>query len=197
MVSQSGLSAGEWVLIHAVGSGVGTAAVQIAEAIGARSIGTSRTSEKIDRVKEFGLNEGLLVKETKFAEQVRSITGGAGVNVVLELVGGDYVSEDLDCIAIKGRIIIVGLLAGAKVDFHLGKLLTKRAVVRGTTLRARPLEEKIIAGQLLAQHIVPLIEAGKIRPVIDKVFELADSAKAHAYMESDDNFGKIILRVGD
>lgn len=197
MVAQCNLSAGEWVLIHAVGSGVGTAAVQIAEAIGARSIGTSRTSEKIDRVKEFGLNHGIVVKEPLFADQVKSITGGAGVHAVLELVGGNYVSEDLDCVATKGRIIVVGLLAGAKVDFSLGKLLTKRVLVRGTTLRARPLEEKIAAGQLLAQNIVPLIESGKLQPVVDKIFDLADSSKAHSYMESDDNFGKIVLRVSE
>lgn len=197
MVTQCKLSAGEWVLIHAVGSGVGTAAVQIAEAIGARSIGTSRTNEKLDKVREFGISHGLLVKEPVFAEEVKSITGGAGVHVVLELVGGSYVAEDLECVATKGRIIVVGLLAGAKVDFNLGKLLTKRVNMRGTTLRARPIEEKIAAGQLLEQNIAPLVESEKLRPVIDKIYDLADASKAHSYMESDDNFGKIVLKVND
>lgn len=196
MVCQGGLSAGESVLIHAVGSGVGTAALQIADAIGANAVGTTRNEEKLRQARELGLNCGVVAKEGRFAEAVLEHFPH-GVNVVLELVGGDYVSEDLDCIATRGRIILVGLLAGRSVDLDLGKVLRKRACIQGTTLRARPLEEKILAGKVLAENIVPLLESGKLRPSIDQVFPLKDAAEAHRYLESNESFGKVILKVGE
>ena len=197
MVCQSGLSAGEWVLISAVGSGVGTAAVQIAKAIGARSIGTSRTADKLKHARELGLDHGIHTEDGKFAEQVNSITDGRGVDLVLELVGGPYFQEDLDCVRYQGRIIIVGLLAGRKVECELGKILGKRINVRGTTLRSRPLEQKILAGQTLQNNIAPLVEKGLLKPLIDKEFKIEDASKAHEYMESNKNFGTIVLKVSD
>ncbi len=197
MVVQGGLAAGEWLLIHALGSGVGVAALQIAGAIGARVIGTSRTKEKLEEARTLGLVHGVVCSEgAEFAESVLSITG-SGVNVVLELVGGPYLAEDLKCLASQGRIVLVGLLAGRSLEVDLGMILRKRANIRGTTLRARPLEEKILAGRVLEENIVPLIESGKLKPSIDKVFPLAEAGEAHAYMESDGNFGKIILKVSD
>lgn len=195
MVSQGGLRSGEWVLIHAVGSGVGTAAVQICRALGARCIGTSRTKDKIDRAMELGMHRGIIMEKGDFADQVKTIVGGDGVNLVLELVGGSYVVEDLECIANQGRIILVGLLAGAKVEVNLGAILRKRVLVKGTTLRARPLEEKIVAGQLLANNIVPLFESGQLKPIVDKTFALADVVKAHEYVEKNDSFGKVVLTL--
>lgn len=195
MVSQCGLSAGERVLISAVGSGVGTAAIQIAKAIGARTIGTTRSQDKLKEAQKLGLDEGIVVSDGKFAHRVKEITEGRGVDVVLELVGGEYFSEDLNCVTYQGRIIIVGLLAGRKVEADLGRILAGRINVRGTTLRARPLEQKILAGQILSNNISPLVEAGKLKPLIDKVYDLEDVQEAHKYMESNESFGKIVLRV--
>jgi NADPH:quinone reductase len=195
IVSQGNLRSGDWVLIHAVGSGVGTAAVQICRALGARSVGTSRTKDKIDRAMELGLNRGIVMEKGDFSAEVKTIVGEQGVNVILELVGGDYVAEDLECIASQGRLILVGLLAGAKVDMNLGLLLRKRAMIKGTSLRARPLEEKIVAGQLLANNIVPLLESGALKPIIDRTFPLADAANAHEFMEKNDSFGKVVLTL--
>jgi putative PIG3 family NAD(P)H quinone oxidoreductase len=195
MVTQCGLSAGETVLVHAVGSGVGTAAVQIARAIGARSIGTARTADKLERAKALGMNEGIWVEGGKFADAVRSHSGGRGADVVLELVGGSYVNEDLRSVAQGGRIVVVGLLAGPRVELDLPLLLHKRITVRGTVLRARPLEEKIAATQVFARHVVPLIEAGALQPVIDRVLPLAQAGDAHAYVASNEGFGKVVLKV--
>jgi NADPH2:quinone reductase len=195
MVTQAGLASGERVLVHAVGSGVGTAAVQIARAIGARSIGTARGADKIERAKTLGLDEGIVPRDGRFADAVMKLTDGVGVDVVVELVGGAYVAEDLACIALKGRIALVGILAGPRVDFDLGALLRKRADIRGTMLRSRPLEEKIAATQAFARHVVPLFERGVLRPVVDRVLPLEKAAEAHAAMAANDGFGKIVLEV--
>ncbi len=195
MVLQCGLTSGETMLISAVGSGVGTAAIQIANAIGATSIGTARSQNKIDTAKELGLTHGIVLEEEKFAKQVMQLTEGRGVDVVIELVGGDYLKDDITCAARKARIIIVGLLRGARTELDMGQVLSKRLKVLGTTLRARPIEEKIQVSQSFAKHVVPLFEAGKLKPVVDRVFKLEEAAEAHQYMESNSNFGKIILSM--
>lgn len=195
VVVQCGLMSGQTVLIHAVGSGVGLAAVQIVKALSAISIGTARSQDKIERAREFGLQHGILARESTFAEEVLSLTGGKGVDIVLELVGGSYVPEDLKCLAPKGRAVIVGLVNGARCDFDLATLLRKRIMLKGTTLRARPLEEKIQAIQILSSNIVPLLEAGILRPTVDKVLPLAEAGEAHRYMEENLNFGKIVLQM--
>jgi putative PIG3 family NAD(P)H quinone oxidoreductase len=195
MVTQARLGCGERVLIHAVGSGVGTAAAQIARAIGARSIGTARTLAKIDRAKEVGLDDGVLVTSGRFADEVLRRTGPTGVDVILELVGGDYLSEDLACASSRARIVLVGMLAGARTEIDLGSILRKRITIVGTMLRARPLEEKIQATQAFARHVVPLLASGALHPVIDRTFPLVEAAKAHAYMATNDSFGKIVLTL--
>jgi len=196
MVDQGELTAGETVLIHAAGSGVGTAAVQIARAIGARSIGTARTSAKLDRARELGLDEGIVVAgDASFADEVRARTGGRGVDVVVELVGGAYVGQDLACVAHKGRIVVIGMMAGTRVDFDLSTLMRKRAVVRGTMLRSRPLEEKILTALALDKHLVPLFARGALKPIVDRVFPLRDAAEAHRAMQSNETFGKVVLTV--
>lgn len=199
MVAQCKLEPGDTVLIHAVGSGVGTAAVQIGRAIGARTIGTTRTQKKLDKVRQLGLglDEGLVVEGADFADDVMELTGGQGVDVVLELNGGNYVAEDLRCLAMKGRVVVVGLLAGIDTRLDLARVLSRRLQIRGTTLRARPIEEKIAAGRLLARHIAPLLERGVFKPVIDKVFPLDEAAAAHKYVEENENIGKVILEVKD
>lgn len=195
IVTQARLGSGERVLIHAVGSGVGTAAAQIARAIGARSIGTARTLAKLDRARELGLDDGVLVKEGRFAAEVLTRTDQAGVDVILELVGGDYLGEDLACAAPRARVVLVGMLGGARTEIDLGSVLRKRVTIVGTMLRSRPLEEKIQAMQAFARHLVPLFESGALRPVIDRTFPLSLAAKAHAYMATNDGFGKIVLTV--
>jgi len=195
MVTQGGLAAGETVLINAVGSGVGTAAVQIAAAVGARAIGTTRTAAKLERARELGLADGVVVEEGSFAGGVKQLTGGRGADVVLELVGGGYLAEDLRCTAPLGRIVLVGLMAGVRADLDLGTLLRKRISIRGTVLRSRPLEEKIEAAQLFARHLVPLFAQKRLRPIVDRAFPLADAAAAHVYVQSNQGFGKVVLEV--
>jgi putative PIG3 family NAD(P)H quinone oxidoreductase len=193
MVTQGRLSAGETVLVHAVGSGVGTAAVQIARTIGATSIGTARTADKLDRARAVGMHEGVHTPQGKFADAVLGLSAGRGVDVVLELVGGAYLPEDLACMAPRARMVLVGLLAGATADVNLGLVLRKRLEIRGTVLRARPLEEKIEAAQQFARHVVPLIARGDYRAVVDRVYPLARAAEAHAYIASNEGFGKTVL----
>jgi NADPH2:quinone reductase len=196
MVDQGELGAGETVLVHAAGSGVGTAAIQIARAIGARSIGTARTADKLERARALGLDEGLVPEGGKFADAVRKRTGGRGVDVVVELVGGAYVEQDLACIATKGRIVVIGTMGGTQVEMNLGILMHKRAEIRGTMLRARPLEEKILVAQALQRHLVPLFERGTLKPIVDRVLPLAHAGEAHRAMQSSETFGKIVLDVG-
>jgi len=196
MVDQARLAAGETVLVHAVGSGVGTAAIQIARAIGARSIGTARTADKLERARALGLDEGILAGDAKFADEVRKRTGGRGIDVVVELVGGAYVAQDVACIATKGRIVVVGMMAGPQCDLDLGALMRKRAEIRGTMLRSRPLEEKILAARALERHLVPLFARGTLKPIVAKVLPLAEAGEAHRLMQSNETFGKIVLEVG-
>lgn len=189
MVSQGGLAAGETVLIHAVGSGVGTAAVQIAKAIGATSIGSARTADKLDRAKALGLDHGVLVgSDAKFADKLPHAP-----DVVLELVGGAYVPESLAALALRGRLVLVGLMAGVSAEVPLGMLLYKRLAVIGTTMRARPLEGKIAAGQVLKRNITPLVAKGAFQPIVDRVLPLEKAADALDAMASNTTFGKIVL----
>jgi NADPH:quinone reductase len=196
LVVQARLAPGERVLVHAAGSGVGTAGVQIARALGCFVVGTSRTADKLERAKELGLDAGLLTRGATFAAAVLDATGKAGVDVVLELVGGAYVAEDLRAIALKGRIVLVGLTAGMQGEIDLGLLLRKRATLKGTVLRARPLEEKIQAAQVLERNISPWVAKRIVKPVIDRVFPLEEAGGAHAYVAADQSFGKVLLRIG-
>jgi NADPH:quinone reductase len=195
MVTLAGLGSGERVLIHAVGSGVGTAASQIARAVGARSIGTARTHAKLERSSALGLDEGIVATGGRFAEEVLRRTGGEGVDVVLDLVGGEYLGENVACAAPRGRIVVVGLLAGTLAQLDLGTLLRKRLTVVGTMLRSRPLEEKILAMQLFARHVAPLFERGALRAVVDRTLPLEKAGEAHVYVASNDGFGKVVLSV--
>ncbi len=196
MVTQARLAAGETVLVTAVGSGVGTAAVQIARAIGATAIGTSRTADKLALATPLGMRHGVTVgKDGKFADAVRKLTGDTGVDVVLELVGGAYVEEDIACLAPRGRLVLVGLLAGVRADVDLGTVLRRRLEVHGTVLRARPLEEKILAARTFERNVVPLIASGAMKAIVGKTFPLSEAAAAHAYVAGNDGFGKVVLRV--
>jgi NADPH:quinone reductase len=191
--TQAGLREGERVLIHAVGSGVGLAAVQLVRSKQAVPYGTSRTQDKIDGAREFGLEKGIILGETLKAFS-NEVTGGRGFNVILDLIGGPYAGASVNLLALKGRLMLVGTVAGGKSEFNLAALLSKRARVIGTVLRSRPLEEKIAVTQAFANEVVPLLASGRVRPVIDREFAMEDVAQAHAYLESNGSFGKVVLR---
>lgn len=194
MVVQGGLGAGETVLVHAAGSGVGTAAVQLAKAVGARVIATARSGDKLRMVAELGADYVLQVSDGSFAEPVLAIAPG-GVDVVLELVGGAYLAEDVRALATLGRIVLVGLVGGRSAELDLGLILRKRARLLGTVLRSRPLEEKIAAHRLLEQRLVPLFESEALAPVVDQVLDLAEAELAHERMKQNQGVGKLVLRV--
>lgn len=189
---QEGLVAGETLLVHAVGSGVGTAAVQLARRAGARVVGTSRTPEKLHRARGVGLDEAVLADE-RWPERVLELTGGRGVDVILDLVGGPYLAGNQRVIAERGRHIVVGVPAGAEATLDLRGLMGRRASIRGTVLRARPLAEKEALARAFTRDVLPGFAAGELRPVIDRTFPAAEAAEAHRYMEENRNFGKILL----
>ena len=186
--TQALLKEGETLLIHAVGSGVGLAGLQLGKAFGAKVIGTSRTADKLERCREFGLDEAIVADDGRFAEKISS-----GVDVILDLVGGAYFEENLKCLAVKGRLMLVGLTAGSKAEIDLGTALRKRAKIIGTVLRGRSTEEKAAAIRRFADEVVPLLESGNVVPNIDKVFAAGDVREAHEYLESNESFGKVIL----
>lgn len=195
IITQCDLKEDESLLIHAVGSGVGLAALQIAKSKGSKVFGTSRTRSKLDEATRFGLDGGCSIgREIEFAQEIAVMNGGRDIDVVLDLVGGAYFPENLKAIASKGRIIQVGLTAGRKAEIDLGLLLLKRAKVMGTTLRGRSVEEKSAAIRAFADDTLPLIADGKIRPNLDRVFDFREVRAAHDYLESNKSFGKVILR---
>ena len=197
LFTRAGLHMGERVLIHAAASGVGTAAIQVAHAAGATVHGTSRTADKLQRLDELnlGLDKSVAVggQPANFVEAVQKWTNGAGVDVILDLVGGDYFAANLEALASRGRLICVGAMAGAKSEIDLVLLLGKRVTVIGTMLRGRSIEEKAEATRLLASAVLPLISRGAIRPVIDRVYPVDEIRDAHERMESNASFGKIVL----
>ena len=195
LFNQCELKMGERVLIHAVGSGVGTAAVQLARQAGAITWGTAGSPEKLAKAAELGLEVGINYREEEFEEVVQRQTGGQGVDVILDVIGGPYYEANLRSLALRGRMVLVGSLGGSQVETSLGLLSSKRLRVHGTVLRARPLEEKIALSQQVQKHLLPLFEAGRLRPVVDRVFPLAEVAAAHEYMEANLNFGKIVLTM--
>ena len=199
LFTQARLAPGERVLVHAVGSGVGTAAVQLARAAGAVAVfGTARTAEKIERAREFGLDEGVAVRDDPgaFAEAVRGWTKGAGVNVVLDLVGASYMAASLDALAPRGRMVLVGTMGGADGALDYRKMMGKRLTLMGTVLRARSVEEKAAAVRLFAAQVVPLFARGVLRPVLDSSYPLAEAEAAYARLESNATFGKVVIEVG-
>ncbi len=188
------LAPGETLLVHAIGSGVGLAALQLAHAVGARVFGTSRSAWKLKRATELGLDLAIDVGREAFDEVVLGATGGKGVETVLDLVGGGYLSGNLRALARRGRMAVVGLVAGRTAELDLGLLLRKRLTLIGTVLRSRSLEEKIAVAAAFRETALPLFETGRLRPVVDRVYPFAEVVAAHEYMESDRNFGKIVLR---
>lgn len=193
---QCDLVAGESLLIHAAGSGVGVAGVQIAKVMGATPvIGTAGNAEKLAQARDIGLDVGINYHETDFADEALAATGGRGVDVILDVVGADYWDRNLKALAPKGRMVLVGLMSGGSVTANLGMLLGKRLQVRGTVLRARSLEEKATATRAFEKSVLPHMASGRVKAIVDRTFPLAEAAAAQIYMESNANFGKIVLEV--
>lgn len=194
---QAGLRPGETVLVNAVGSGVGLAAVQLVRAIQAVPYGTSRTASKLDQAKEYGMEDGLVVRDNfdDLLAAMEQITRGRGVNVMLDLVGGPYVKAGQKLLAVKGRMILVGTMGGSSYELESRYVMSKRLEIRGTVLRARSLEEKIRATQSFAAEVVPLLASGVLRPVIDSTFALEDIADAHRRLESNHSTGKVVIEI--
>jgi putative PIG3 family NAD(P)H quinone oxidoreductase len=191
-----GLSAGETVLIHAGGSGVGTAGTQMAHQAGARVFITAGTAEKITKSKMLGCTEGINYKAHDFAEEIMRLTGGEGVDVIQDFIGAPYLERNLSILKPRGRLVIVGLMGGATGEVNLGVILRKRLQIFGSVMRPLPLEEKIRITQRFMDTWLPLLREGKIKPIIDTVMPLSQAGEAHEYMEANRNFGKIILKVG-
>lgn len=194
LVVQGGLTSGRVALVHAGGSGVGTAGIQIAKAVGARVVVTA-SAGKVGRCLELGADRAVDYATEDFVAVARELTGGRGVDVVLDVIGGDYVDRNVAALRVGGRIVQVGVMGGGVVPVNLGMLLPKRASLIGTVLRARPLEEKIAITQRFAAELLPLFDTGVLRPVIDSRYALDDIAAAHAHMAANANVGKILIDV--
>jgi putative PIG3 family NAD(P)H quinone oxidoreductase len=198
-LQQARFKAGENVLVHAVGSGVGLAATQLIRALGGRAFGTSRTPDKIERARESGLESGYAVPEPSalggLAGFAENVTGGRGFDVVLDLNGGPYFAASLEAMAVGGRLILIGGVAGGKADVDLYQILRKRLHIVGTVMRARSLPEKISTTAAFAKEVVPLLAREIIQPVIDSVFALENIQDAHRRLESNETFGKVVLTI--
>ena len=189
------LSAGQTILIHAGGSGVGSAGIQMAHHAGARVFVTAGTPEKIEKCKELGAVDGINYKTDDFVTEIEKLTEGEGVDTVLDFIGAPYLERNLAILKTKGCLLQVGLIGGAATEINLGTVMRKRLRIIGSVMRPQSLDEKIAITQRFVRRWLPALKAATLRPVIDKVFPLAEARHAHEYMEANRNFGKILLRV--
>jgi NADPH2:quinone reductase len=189
------LREGESFLVHGGSSGIGTAAIQMARAFGARVFATAGSREKCSACERLGAERAINYKTDDFAAVLLDLTGGRGVDIILDMVGAAYFSRNLDLLALEGRLLQIAVLHGAKAEINLVRLLRQRLTVTGSTLRARTVDEKGAIAKALERAVWPLLETGKIRPVICETFPLAKAAEAHRLMESGSHIGKILLTV--
>lgn len=193
LFTQAGLRLGERVLIHAAGSGVGTAAIQLAKAVGATVFGTSRTPDKLEKARALGLDFGVAAQN--FAEEIQNLTGGQGVHVVLDFMGASYLEQNLQALGNWGRMVILATMGGTQGNLHIGLLMSKRISVKGVTLRTRTLEEKLSVTRAFATSVLPLLANGQVRPIIERTYPLAEISAAHASMGENLNFGKFVITL--
>lgn len=193
LFTQAGLRLGERVLIHAAGSGVGTAAIQLARATGAITFGTSRTAAKLAQARELGLDYALSAQN--FVEEVQRLTNGQGVHVVLDFIGAGYLTQNAQALGNWGRMVILATLGGTQGELPIGLLMGKRLTIKGVTLRTRTLEEKLAVTRTFATSVLPLLASGKLRPVIERTYPLAEIGAAHAALGENQNFGKLIITI--
>lgn len=190
------LQPGETLLVHGGTSGIGTTAIQLAKALGSRVFVTVGGAEKMQPCLDMGAERAIDYREEDFVQAVKELTRNRGVDVILDMVGGDYTQRNLSALAVEGRLVFIAFLRGAKVELNLAPVMMKRLTITGSTLRARPVEHKAPIARSL-QHIVwPLLAGGVVRPFIDRVFPLSEAAAAHALMESNRHIGKLLLQVG-
>ncbi|MBK3803299.1 zinc-binding dehydrogenase [Azospirillum brasilense] len=190
------LKPGETLLVHGGSSGIGTTAIQLAKAFGAKVFTTAGSAEKCRACEELGADRAIDYKTEDFAAVIQKETGGRGVDVVLDMVGGDYIARDIGIMAPDGRHVSIAFLQGPKVSINMFPVMTKRLTLTGSTLRARSVEEKGRIAAALREKVWPLLEGGTVKPVIHKVFTLEQAAEAHALMESSAHIGKIVMTVG-
>jgi putative PIG3 family NAD(P)H quinone oxidoreductase len=190
------LARGEWFLVHGGTSGIGLCAIQLAKAFGATVMTTAGTPEKVAFCTKIGADHAIDYRTQDFAEEVKRITNKRGVDVILDMVGGDYVERNLKCLALEGRLVQIAFLKGSRVECDIRFIMLKRLTFTGSTLRASPSARKAEIAQALRGKVWPLLESGQVRQVIDATFDLAEAAKAHELMESSKHIGKIMLRVG-
>ena len=187
------LQAGETLLVQGGSSGIGVTAIQLAKAMGSKVLVTAGSDKKVAACVALGADVGINYKTQDFVAEVKAATGGRGADVVLDMVAGDYVAREIQCVADDGRIVIIAVQGGVQSGFNAGELLRRRLLITGSTLRPRPVAFKAAIAKALRQHVWPLIEAGRIKPVIHSVFPAAQAAQAHALMESGEHIGKIVL----
>lgn len=187
------LAAGEWLLVHGGSSGIGTTAIQLASALGAKVLTTAGSPEKCKACEKLGAIRAINYREEDFIDVVKAATDGHGADVILDMVGGDYIERNFKAAAPDGRIVQIAFLGGAKAEVDFTRLMLKRLTFTGSTLRARPLAVKGAIAEALADRVWPLLEAGKIAPVIDATFALSDASEAHRHMEASAHIGKIVL----
>jgi len=189
------LKAGESILIHGGSSGIGTAAIQLARAHGARVFATAGSTEKCAACERLGAERCINYHEQDFVAMVRELTAGRGVDEIVDMVGGDYVARNLDLLAVEGRLVQIATQAGAKVEINVMQIMQKRLIVTGSTLRARPIADKGAIAAQVHEHVWPLFESGAVKPIIHSTFPLRDAAAAHRLMESSAHVGKIVLTL--
>jgi putative PIG3 family NAD(P)H quinone oxidoreductase len=197
LVVQASVRANEYVLIHAVGSGVGLAATQIARACGATPFGTARTADKVERARTHGLADGIVIADDPrtIATAFSAKTNGNGIDVTLDLVGGPYLGPSIEAAAKRGRIMCIGTVAGRASTIPTNVVLYKRLTIRGTVLRARSVEEKRAATAAFAHDLLPLFEKKELVPTVDRVYDLDDIRSAHERLASNETFGKVVLSI--
>lgn len=189
----SHLRPGETLLVHGGSSGIGTMAIQLAKAVGARVAVTAGTKEKLDRCAELGADILIDYREQDFVAELKAATGGAGADVILDNMGAQYLDRNVRALAVNGRLAIIGMQGGVKGELNIGALLAKRAAISATSLRARPLSEKTAIVAAVREHVWPLIEGGHVRPVVDREIPLPDAAAAHRIVEESGHVGKVLL----
>jgi len=187
------LATGEWLLVHGGSSGIGTTAIQLATARGAHVIAPAGSGEKYRRIESIGATAAINYRSEDFVERVKAITNGRGVDVVLDIIGGDYTAKNIVCLARDGRLVQIGLMGGATATIPLSPILLRRLTITGSTLRARTPEEKGAIAAALEREVWPLLASGRVKPVIDRAFPFADAAGAHRALESGQVFGKVVL----
>jgi NADPH:quinone reductase len=195
LFDRGGLKAGETVLIHGGTSGIGTTAIQLAHALGARVFATAGSADKARACERLGAVRGIDYHAENFVEIVRKETDGKGVDVILDMVAAAYLARNLDALAIEGRLVVISLIGGARAELNLNTIMSKRLTLTGSTLRIRSVAQKAIVADGVRRHVWPLIAAGKIKPVINATFPLAEASEAHRLMESSKHIGKIVLTL--